>query len=114
MSMKRLQGLFVKAVIVLFVISIVPVIVIGYRIMKINSRLLKNELLQRQQIVAERLAFTVGRAIIEKGQLLAEFGDLHTHFERSTLINQTDLTYLQTRIPSLFSLTVFSSSPVMV
>lgn len=102
----RLQGLFIKAVVVLFIISMVPVLVIGYRIMKINSRLLKNELLQKQQLVAERLAFTVGNALVAKEQLLAEFGDLHTDFGNYDLITKSDLTHLQERNPSLFYLSI--------
>ncbi len=110
MRIKKLQGLFIKAVVVLLVISVVPVLVIGYRIMKINSRLLKNELLQKQQLVAERLAFTVSNALVAKEQLLAEFGDLHTDFGAHTLVTQPDLAYLQARNPSLFYLTIFLPS----
>lgn len=110
MKIKKLQGLFVKAVVVLLVISVVPVSLIGYRIMKINNRLLKNELLQKQQLVAERLAFTVGNALVGKEQLLAEFGDLHTDFGAHTLITHSDLSYLQERNPALFFLTIFLPS----
>lgn len=110
MKIKKLQGLFAKAVIVLFIISIVPVLIIGYRIMKINSRLLKNELLQKQQMVAERLASTVNSALVAKEQLLSEFGDLHTDFGSHDLITEPDLAYLQQRTPSLFYLAIFSPS----
>ncbi|MBR5151710.1 MAG: HAMP domain-containing protein, partial [Elusimicrobiaceae bacterium] len=108
MKTKKFQGLFAKAVVVLFVISMVPVVIIGYRITKINSRLLKNELLQKQQMVAERLALTVNNALLAKEQLLSEFGDLHTDFGSHDLITQPDLAYLQKRTPALFYLTVFS------
>ncbi len=110
MKIRKLQGLFVKAVVVLFIISMVPVLVIGYRIMKINSRLLKNELLQKQQMVAERLAYTVSNALVAKEQLLSEFGDLHTDFGKHDLITEPDLTYLQERTPSLFYLSIFTPS----
>ncbi len=110
MKVNKLQGLFFKAVVVLLLISVVPVLLIGYRIMKINSRLFKNELLQKQQLVAERLAFTVNNALIAKEQLLAEFGDLHTDFGSHTLITQSDMAYLQARNPSLFYLTIFLPS----
>ncbi len=114
MKIRQLQGLFVKAVVVLLIISIVPVLVIGYRIMKINSRLLKNELLQKQQMVAERLAFTVSNALVAKEQLLSEFGDLHTDFGNYDLITEPDLTYLQARTPSLFYLSIFAPSGKVV
>lgn len=114
MKLKKLQGLFVKAVLVLLIISMVPVLLIGYRIMKINSRLLKNELLQRQQLIAERLAFTVNNELRAKDQLLGEFGDLHTDFGAHNLITQPDLNYLQQRNPSLFYLAVFSRTGKMI
>ncbi len=109
MQIKRFQGLFVKAVVVLGIISLVPVLFIGYRVMRINSRLLTNELLQKQQTVSSRLAAAVRNSISSKEQLLAEFGDLHTDFGSHHLITQPDLDYLRERNPSLFYLTVFST-----
>ena len=108
MKVKYFQGLFVKAVVVLSIISLVPVLFIGQRVVQINSRLLKNELLQKQQTIASRLAATVRGAIASKEQLLNEFGDLHTDFGNYALITPTDLEYLQRRNPSLFYLQVFS------
>ena len=110
MKVKYFQGLFVKAVVVLSIISLVPVLFIGYRVLQINSRLLKNELLQKQQTIASRLAATVRNAIASKEQLLTEFGELHTGFSSYPLITQTDLDYLHQRHPSLFYLQVFSVS----
>ncbi len=110
MQIKRFQGLFVKAVVVLGVISLVPVLFIGYRVMRINSRLLTNELLQKQQTVASRLAATVHNSLSSKEQLLAEFGDLHTDFGSHRLITQPDLDYLRVRNPSLFYLIIFSTN----
>lgn len=109
MQVKRFHSLFVKAVIVLFFISMVPMLIIGVRIMKINNRLLRNEVLQRQQMVAERLALSVRNVLVEKEQLLGEFGDLHTDFGSYDLITKPDLAYLQDRNPSLFYLTIFSA-----
>ncbi len=109
MQIRRYQGLFVKAVIVLVLISLVPVLVIGYRITKINSRLLKNELLQKQQMQASKLAMAVHQSLFSKEQLLAEFADLHTDFSHHDLITQPDLTYLRARTTSLFYLVVFSA-----
>lgn len=108
MHIKRFQGLFIKAVIVLSVISIVPVLIIGYRVMRINSRLLTNELLQKQQTISSRLASTVYHAVFSKEQLLSEFADLHTDFGSHDLITQPDLAYLYKRTASLFYLVVFS------
>ena len=108
MKIKLFQSLFVKAVVVLGIISLVPVLFIGYRFLRTNSRLLTNELLQKQQMVATRLAATVQNSLVAKEQLLAEFGDLHTDFGSHRLITQPDLDYLRARNPSLFYLTVFS------
>lgn len=114
MKVKYFQGLFVKAVVVLSIISLVPVFFIGQRVLQINSRLLKNELLQKQQTIASRLAATVRSAIASKEQLLAEFGDLHTDFGPHILITQTDLDYLHRRHPALFYLQVFSAAGKML
>ena len=105
---KKLQGLFAKAVIVLFIISMVPVLIIGYRTMRANSALLQNELLQKQQIVGERLAFIVSDALKDQEQVLREFGDLHVNFENPKFISTKDLTYLQQYIPGLFYLAILT------
>lgn len=76
--------------------------------MKINSVLLKNELLQKQQLVGERLAFTVSDALKDQEQILKEFGDLHTNFESQDLISTRDFTHLQQYIPSLFYLAILT------
>ena len=109
MKAKHFRGLFIKAVVVLSIISLVPVLFIGYRVMRINSRLLTNELLQKQQIIASRLAVTVRSALSSKEQLLTEFSDLHTDFHNHPLITQQDLDFLRLRNPSLFYLAVFST-----
>ncbi len=110
MKIRYFQSLFVRAVVVLLVLSIVPVLAIGYRVTKINSQLLKNEILQKQQTIASRLASTVRTTVSAKEQLLAEFGDLRTDFGSHSLITQSDLDYLNARHPSLFYLAVFSCS----
>ena len=110
MKVKHFQGLFVKAVVALSVISLVPVFFICQRVIQINSRLLKNELLQKQQTIAGRLAATVRSAIDAKEQLLIEFEDLHTDFGNHALITQEDLNYLHQRNPSLFYLQILTVS----
>lgn len=114
MKIKVFHGLFVKAVVVLGIISLVPVLFIGYRVMRINSFLLTNELLQKQQMVANRLASTVYSELSSKEQLLAEFGDLYTDFGSHSLITQPDLDYLRARHPSLFYLAVFSAKGTLI
>ncbi len=114
MKSKRFQGLFAKAVIVLFIISMVPVLVIGYRTLKINERLLKNETLQKQQMVAERLAHTVSDALKDQEQMLSEFGELHASVRALGLVSEYDLAYLHRHIPSLFYVTLIDSSKQVI
>ena len=114
MGIKRLQGLFAKAVIVLFIISMVPVLVIGYRTMVINNRLLKNELLQKQQMVGERLAFSISNALKEQEQILAEFGDLHTSEGEHGVISEEELFYLRQYMPDLFYTALLSPTAQII
>ena len=106
--MKRLNGLFAKAVLVLILISIVPVLIIGYHVMGVDSRVLKNEILQKQQTVASRLASVARAHISRKAQLFSTFVDLHTDFGGHNFINEQDLRYLLARNPSIFYLAVLS------
>ena len=106
--MKRLNGLFAKAVLVLILISIVPVLIIGYHVMGVDSRVLKNEILQKQQTVASRLASVARAHISRKAQMFSIFVDLHTDFGGHDFVNQQDLHYLLARNPSIFYLAVLS------
>ncbi|MBP5429663.1 MAG: HAMP domain-containing protein [Elusimicrobiaceae bacterium] len=112
--MKRFRGLFFKAVVVLSIISIVPVLVVGYRVVRINSLLLKNQLLQKQEMIASRLSFVIRSSLISKEQLLSEFSDLHTDFGSHALITPSDLDYLRARFPSLFYLVAFSKTGTLL
>ncbi len=106
--MKRFNGLFSKAVLVLILISIVPVLIIGYHVMGVDSRILKNEILQKQQTVASRLASVARAHISRKAQLFSIFVDLHTDFGGHEFINEQDLRYLLARNPSIFYLAVLN------
>lgn len=108
MKVKRLSGLFSKAVFVLILISIVPVVIIGYHVMGVDSRILKNEILQKQQTVASRLASVAHAHINRKAQLFSVFVDLHTDLGGHDFINEPDLNYLRMRNPSIFYLAVLS------
>lgn len=108
MQIKRLSGLFTKAVCVLILISIVPVIIIAYHVMGVDSRILKNEILQKQQTVASRLASVARAHISRKAQLFSIFVDLHTDFGGHNFINEQDLQYLLARNPSIFYLDVLT------
>ena len=112
--MKRLSGLFSKAVFVLILISIVPVVIIAYHVMGVDSRILKNEILQKQQTVVSRLASVARAHISRKAQLFSIFVDLHTDFGGHEFINEQDLRYLLARNPSIFYLTVLNPQGVQL
>ncbi len=112
--MKRLRGLFSKAVFVLILISIVPVVIIAYHVMGVDSRILKNEILQKQQTVASRLASVARAHINRKAQLFSIFVDLHTDFGGHEFINEKDLRYLLARNPSIVSLSVLNPRGVRI
>lgn len=108
MHIKKFRGLFAKAVLVLILISIVPVVIIAYHVMGVDSRILKNEILQKQQTVASRLASVARSHISRKAQLFSIFVDLHTDFGGHDFINEQDLRYLLARNPSIVSLSVLN------
>ncbi len=108
MHIKKFRGLFAKAVLVLILISIVPVVIIAYHVMGVDSRILKNEILQKQQTVASRLASVARSHINRKAQLFSIFVDLHTDFGGHDFINEQDLRYLLARNPSIVSLSVLN------
>ncbi|WP_432634002.1 ATP-binding protein [Candidatus Avelusimicrobium sp.] len=98
------RGLFSNAVFVLILISIVPVLVIGYHLMDVNSRVLKNEISQKQQTVASRLAAVVRFNITHNTQYFSVFVDLHSDFGGHNFINGADLKYLRRSDPSVLYL----------
>ena len=98
------RGLFSNAVFVLILISIVPVLVIGYHLMDVNSRVLKNEISQKQQTVASRLAAAVRFNITHNTQYFSVFVDLHSDFGGHNFINGADLKYLRRSDPSVLYL----------
>lgn len=105
---KKFSGLFFKAVFVLSLISIVPVLIVGYHVMSANSRILQNEILQREQSVAGRLSAVAQQHITRMAQLFSVFTDLHTDLGGHQFLNKTDLDYLRARNSSIFYLSVLN------
>lgn len=103
------RGLFSNAVFVLILISIVPMFVIGYHLMDVNSRVLKNEISQKQQTVASRLAAAVRFNITHNTQYFSVFVDLHTDFGGHNFINAADLKYLRRSNPSVLYLAALNA-----
>lgn len=98
---KRFRGLFFKAVFVLSIISLLPVFFIGFHIMRVNSRLLQNEILQRQQTLAGRLASTFRTYRIRTSQFFSIFTDLHSDFGGHEFLDTDDLIYLREHHPAI-------------
>lgn len=103
------RGLFSNAVFVLILISIVPMFVIGYHLMDVNSRVLKNEISQKQQTIASRLAAAVRFNITHNTQYFSVFVDLHTDFGGHNFINAADLKYLRRSNPSVLYLAALNT-----
>ena len=111
---KRFHSLFFNALIALILISIVPVLIIGFHLIRVESGVVEHEVLQKQQLVANRLTGLIVSSFASKQQILSEFGDLHTHFGRTSLITAPDLNYLRKQSPSLMYVAVLSTTGKML
>lgn len=98
MISKRFNSLFVQAVVVLIFISIIPVFIIGFHVLGVDSRILKNEILQKQQSVARRILAMTRSNLTYQEQLLAVFLDLHAGGPAS--FTEKDLDHLRQITPS--------------
>lgn len=106
----KLGGLFPKALLVLSIVSVVPVLIIGYHVLGINNRLLNNELLEKQQAVASRLVFILRNNVTRRANVFSIFTDLHTDFGGHRFIDQTDIDYLRERTPGITHISVLNSN----
>lgn len=106
MKIKKFRGLFFKAVFVLSLISAVLACVIGFHVVRVDSRILQNEVLQKEDAAARRLAAAAVSQLSRASQLFSVFTDLHTDLGGHEFLNQEDLDYLRRREPSIFYLAV--------
>ena len=115
MQIKRFRGLFFKAVFVLTLISLVPIGLIGFHVLRVNSRMLEREILQRQQNVASRLASVAQAYLTHISQFFVVFTDLHTDFGGHDFLDRYDLKYLRDKEPAIDYLAVLdlSGNPVL-
>lgn len=105
---KRLGGLFSKAILVLSIVSVVPVLIIGYHVLSVDSRVLKTEILEKQKTVASRLASILRSNVTRKAQLFSIFTDLHTDFGGHQFIDEEDITYLREKNPEIAHISVLN------
>ena len=55
--MKKKTGtLFSKAILALSIVSVVPVVLIGWHVLSVDSRVLENEMLDKQRTVVSQIA----------------------------------------------------------
>lgn len=105
---KRFGGLFPKALLVLSIVSIVPVFIIGYHVLRVDSQVLKNQLLEKQKTVVSRLSAVIRSSITRKAQLFSIFTDLHTDFGGHQFIDEEDISYLREKNPDIVHISVLN------
>ena len=94
---RKLGGLFFKAILALSIVSVVPVLLVSWYVLRVDSRVLQSEILDKQRNIANRIALLVSEEVNRKVQFFSVFTELHTDFQDHPLLNQTDLEYLQKR-----------------
>ena len=105
---KRFSGLFFNAVLALSLITLVPLVLIGLHLTRVNSRLLQHEIFQREQAVAGRLSGVVQSHITHLTEFFNVFLDLHTDFGGHAFLNQLDLKYLLEKNSAISSLSLLN------
>lgn len=95
----KLGGLFGKAILALGMVSVVPVILIGWYVLHIDSEVLQNEITDKQRTIAHRIAYAVSNEVSSQIQFFSVFTSLHVDFEEHPFIEQSDLDFLLKKNP---------------
>ena len=90
----------------LSLVSAVPVLLIGWHMLRVNSHVLQDEILDKQRMEARRIAFLISEEASRKVQLLSVFIDLHTDIDDHPALNQVDIDYLRQKNPAILYITV--------
>ena len=106
MNRRKTDGLFFKAMLALGLVSLVPVLLIGWHMLRVNSHVLQDEILDKQQREARRIAFLISEETSRKVQLLSVFVSLHTNIGDHPALNQADIEFLRKKNPSISYITV--------
>ena len=102
MGLKRkFGGLFGKAILALAAVSIVPVVLIGWHVLRVDSRVLQNEISGRQRTVTHRLAYALSEEVSRHVQFFSVFTGLHADFDQHPALDQDDLNYLRKKNPHI-------------
>lgn len=106
---KRFNRLFFQAVIVLALISVIPVLIIGFHVLRVDGRVLKNEILQKQQGVARRTLAVARSTLTYQEQLLVVFLELHTGDKHRDHFTAQDLEYFRQSSPSFLQISALDT-----
>lgn len=108
--MKKKTGrLFSKAILVLSAVSAVPVLLIGWHVLRVDSRVLQKEILDKQRTVASRIASILDEKVTRTAEFFSIFIDLHTDFGGHSFVNKSDLDYLLEKNPQITHISVLNN-----
>ncbi|MBR3899774.1 MAG: hypothetical protein IKJ44_05830, partial [Elusimicrobiaceae bacterium] len=105
----RKNGLFTQALLALTFVSLVPVLLIVWHVMRADSRVLQSEILDRQRIMADQIGSIVADVVEREVQFFSVFTDLHNDFTDHHYINQQDIEYLRLKNPSITHISVLNN-----
>lgn len=105
---RKTSGLFPKAILALSVVSIVPVVLIAWHVLRVDSRVLQSEILDKQRTVAGQIASVVSEEVSHYVQFFSVFADLHNDFTGHHSINKEDIDYLRRENPSFSHISILN------
>ncbi len=97
----RKGSLFFRAVVGLSMVSILPIVLIGWHVLRVDSRVLQNEILDKQRTVANQISSVLFEEVSRKAQFFSVFTDLHTDFGGHPFIDKEDIDYLREKNPEI-------------
>ena len=101
--------LFSRAILALSVVSALPVLLIGWHVLRVDNRVLQNEILDKQRTVAGQIASVLSEEVSRKAQFFSVFTDLHTDFGGHPFINKEDIDYLRIKSPEITHISVLNN-----
>lgn len=106
---KKTGRLFSRAILALSVVSALPVLLIGWHVLRVDNRVLQNEILDKQRTVAGQIASVLSEEVSRKAQFFSVFTDLHTDFGGHPFINKEDIDYLRIKNPEITHISVLNN-----
>ncbi len=101
--------LFSRAILALSVVSALPVLLIGWHVLRVDNRVLQNEILDKQRTVAGQISSVLSEEISRKAQFFSVFTDLHTDFGGHPFIDKEDIDYLRIKNPEITHISVLNN-----